>query len=231
LMFNLVTITQKYIKEIKMGIERLTVKTSGGDKLTYDNLEAGEYEARLIYVASLGMQKRTPYKDGKELSNCQQIALCFEVLGSTVELNGETQPRTLWTNSINIFSNMSSMGNELPMYRAFVPTAPEDSLPDWEAQLGKPVSLTVGQKESKGRLFDKITNVSAIPLKYQDKVPEAVTTEFSAGGSEELDSPAIKNLRGYQKTAHENRIRQNTTPTKQPQPVVEEEVFDDAVPF
>ena len=27
-----------------MGIERLTVKTSGGDKLTYDNLEAGEYE-------------------------------------------------------------------------------------------------------------------------------------------------------------------------------------------
>ena len=230
MMFNLVTITQKYIKEIKMGIERLTVKTSGGDKLTYDNLEAGEYEARLIYVASLGMQKRSPY-NGKEQSNCQQIALCFEVLGSTVELNGETQPRTIWTDSINIFSNMGGVGNELPMYRAFVSTAPENSLPDWEAQLGKPVSLTIGQKESKGRVFDKITNVSAIPLKYQDKVPEAVTTEFSAGGSEELDSPAIKNLRGYQKTAHENRIRQNTTSTKQPQPVVEEEVFDDAVPF
>ena len=59
-MYNLVTTTQKYIKENDMGIERLTVKTSGGDKLTYDNLEAGEYEARLIYVADLGMQNRKP---------------------------------------------------------------------------------------------------------------------------------------------------------------------------
>ena len=219
-----------FIKENDMGIERLTVKTSGGDKLTYDNLEAGEYEARLIYVADLGMQNRKPF-NGDEKTPCQQIALCFEVLDSTVELNGETRPRTLWSTTINVFSSMGGMGHELSMYRAFVPTAPENSLPDWEAQLGKPVNITVAPKESKGRVFDNIMNVSAIPLKYQDKVPEAVTTEFSAAGCEELDSPAIKNLRGYQKTAHENRIRQNTTSTKQPQPVVEEEVFDEAVPF
>lgn len=215
-----------------MGIERLAVQTLGGDKLTYTNLEAGEYEARLIYVADLGMQKRQPYK-GDEKTPCQQITLCFEILGSTVELNGEVKPRTIWMSQTNIFGNMGSMGNELPLYRAFVPNAKEDSLPNWEEQLGKPVTLNIAPHESNGRIFDKILSVAAIPLKYQDKVDKAITTDFSVGGCEELDSPAIQNLRGFLKTNHENRIKKGSSDSPTAQPVSEAEEFEmnEDVPF
>jgi hypothetical protein len=216
-----------------MGIERFATQTTGSDKLTYTNLEPGEYEARLIHVADLGLQKREAYRGGADKSDCQQITLCFEVLGSTVELNGKEVPRTLWTSSINIFDKMLSMGNELPLYRAFVPSALEDSVPDWEAQLGKPVTLNVTNKESGGRTYDNISGVAAIPLKYQDNVAPAVTTEFSVGGCEELDSPAIKNLRGYQKKTHENRILTKVANAgSKPQAVAEEEeTLSDEVPF
>mgnify|MGYP003389160486 FL=1 len=214
-----------------MGFERLAVQTSGGDQLTYTNLDAGEYEARLIYVADLGLQNRQPFK-GEEKKPCQQITLCFEVLGSTVEINGEVKPRTLWMNPTNIFSSMGSMGNELPLYRAFVPSAKEDSVPNWEEQLGKPVTLNITHNVSNGRTFDKIASVAAIPMKYQDKVAQAITTDFSVGGCEELDSPAIQNLRGFLKTNHENRITKGGSSVVA-QPVSEHEEFEmnGSVPF
>ena len=56
-MYNLVTTTQKYIKEIKMGFERKS-QPRAASTMEYENLTEGEHEARLIYVADLGMQNR-----------------------------------------------------------------------------------------------------------------------------------------------------------------------------
>ena len=71
----------KSIKENDMGFERnSSVKKES--KIEYENLTEGEHEARLIYVADCGMQLRE-YK-GEVKPPAQQIALCFEVLGSTV---------------------------------------------------------------------------------------------------------------------------------------------------
>ena len=98
--------------------------------MEYENLTEGEHEARLIYVADCGMQLRE-YK-GEVKPPSQQIALCFEVLGSTVKIDGVEQPRIIWSKPFNIFGTMSGLSTEYEMFKAFVPTAKEDTVADWE---------------------------------------------------------------------------------------------------
>ncbi len=228
-MYNLVTTTQKYIKEIKMGFERKS-QPKAAKTMEYENLTEGEHEARLIYVADLGMQNRTPF-NGEVKPPAQQVSLCFEVLGSTIKIDDVEQPRIIWSKPFNIFGTMSGLSTEYEMFKAFVPTAKEDTIADWESVLGEPVNIIIKHVHRDGAVYDNVSGITAIPSKYRSKVDKAVTTEFSIAGSEDVDSPAIKSLFGLAKFVHDKRITGNVAPAKEPQPVIEEETFDDAVPF
>jgi hypothetical protein len=212
-----------------MGFER-TQAVKKDSKMEYENLTEGEHEARLIYVADCGRQLRE-YK-GEVKPPAQQIALCFEVLGSTVKIDGVEQPRIIWSKPFNIFGRMSGLSTEFEMYKAFVPTAQEETVADWEAVLGKPVNIIIKHfKKDADTTYDNVAGISPIPSKYQDKVAKAITTEFSIAGSEDEDAPAIKNLFGLAKFVHDKRITGNAPAAQEAQPVVEEETFDDEVPF
>ena len=229
-MSNLVTTTQKYIKEIKMGFERKSaVQSKTTSNMEYENLTEGEHEARLIYVADCGMQLRE-YK-GEVKSPAQQIALCFEVLSSTVKIDDVEQPRIIWSKPFNIFGTMSGLSTEYEMFKAFVPTAKEDTVADWESVLGEPVNIIIKHTHKDGAVYDNVSGITAIPSKYRSKVDKAITTEFAIAGSEDVDSPAIKSLFGLAKFVHDKRITGNVAQAKEPQPVVEEEDFDSDVPF
>jgi len=213
-----------------MGFERnSSVKKES--KIEYENLTEGEHEARLIYVADCGMQLRE-YK-GEVKSPAQQIALCFEVLGSTITVDGVEQPRIIWSKPFNIFGRMSGLSTEFEMFKAFVPTAQEETVADWESVLGKPVNIIVKHfKKDADTTYDNVAGLSSIPSKYQDKVEPAITTDFSIAGCEDEDAPAIRNLFGLAKFIHDKRISSNSTAsTEQAQPVSEVETFDDEVPF
>jgi len=69
-----------------MSFKRLNGKANDQSNMEYENHAECEYEARLIYVADCGLQLRE-YK-GEVKSPAQQVALCFEVLGSTVTVDG-----------------------------------------------------------------------------------------------------------------------------------------------
>lgn len=230
--YNLEKTTAKYTKEKDMGFERKS-NAKQDKKMEYDNLAKGEHEARLIHVADCGMQLRE-YK-GEVKPPAQQIALCFEVLGSKVKVDGVEQPRTIWSKPFNIFGRMSGLGKEYAMYKAFVPTAKEDTIADWESVLGEPVNVIIEHvKKDADTTYDNVEGLSSIPSKYRDKVEPAITTEFSIAGSEDVDSPAIKNLHGLAKFVHDKRITGNIAPATQAtqaQPVSEVETFDDDVPF
>ena len=228
-MYNLVTTTQKYIKEIKMGFERKS-QPRAASTMEYENLTEGEHEARLIYVADLGMQNRTPF-NGDVKPPAQQVSLCFEVLGSTIKIDDVEQPRIIWSKPFNIFGTMSGLSTEYDYFKAFVPTAKEDTTADWESVLGEPVNIIIKHVHKDGAVYDNVSGITAIPSKYRSKVDKAVTTEFAIAGSEDVDSPAIKTLFGLAKHVHDKRITGNVAPAKEPQPVIEEETFDDAVPF
>ena len=216
-----------------MGFERKSAaQPKAANTMEYENLTEGEHEARLIYVADCGMQLRE-YK-GEVKSPAQQIALCFEVLGSKVKVDGVEQPRIIWSKPFNIFGRMSGLSTEFEMFKAFVPTAQEETVADWESVLGEPVNIIIKHfKKDADTTYDNVAGLSSIPSKYRDKVEPATTTDFSIAGSEDADAPAIKNLFGLAKFIHEKRISstKNIPTATEAQPVSEVETFDDAVPF
>jgi hypothetical protein len=124
-----------------------------------------EHEARLVYVASQGMQ--APHPKYPENDPRERLSLCFEVIGKQRVYNNEKLPKLLWVEPFNTFDTLTERGKELPLYQVFVPSADDGTATDWAAQLGKPCSLLIKQSKSGENVYDNIDRVSSIPAKYQ----------------------------------------------------------------
>lgn len=174
------------------------------------NLDKGDYEARLVTVADLGLQKVE--WDGEFKGNYQHIALQFEVIGQgQLDDDGKYQPRVLWTRPIKVFANKMSNA-ELEYYRAFDPSATSDQVPDWEAQALKPVTLTINNIKSKknpDRVYDSIVSVVRIPDKYADDVGAAVT-EFGISDADNATDPLHERLFALPRQLFDDRIREDS---------------------
>lgn len=212
-----------------MTFQRLMSEEVSSSKVEYSNLEPGEYEGRLVYVADLGMQERN--YAGEEKPPCQQISLCVEILDNTVVIDGKEAPRILWTKPFNIFRIMSGLGKELEYYKAFKPSAEEDQVADWESVLGMPCTVVIKNRKSQDRVYDEVSSLAPIPAKYQESVAKSSFTDQCLAGAEDSDSPAIKSLFGLAKYIHDKRITESNKPElKAVQSDVHED-FDDDVPF
>jgi len=196
-----------------MGLQRRSVGGGSNDKDfdPIENLKEGEHEARLVYIADLGIQEGMVWK-GEQKPPAQQIALGYEIVGQTVTLDGEEKARYMWGSPFNIFKNLTEKGKELPLYQVFEPDAEAGGDADWEAQLGKPCSVRVkhakGKGDNEGRVFDNIAGVNPIPEKYQDGVEDA-TLEFGVGNADEGDdeNPVNAALFGLAKWVFDKRIK------------------------
>jgi len=178
--------------------------TPEGNKEEYAKLKNGDYEARLVYVADLGLQERE-YK-GEKKPDAQQLALGFEVLGEYVTINEVEVPRILWTRPFNVFNVLTAKGKELEYMKIFNPTASDGEEGDWESVLGTPVSLTVGKRQSaKGQEFDNINNIAAIPAKYHKDVA-ASDIEPAIGDCDDPDNVVNKALFGLVKLVLDKRV-------------------------
>jgi len=174
----------------------------------YEKLENGEHEGRLVYVADLGMHEA--YKAGPEDADkpdVQKICLGIEAVGNPVQINGESQPRILWTAPINIYQELTELGNELKAYRVFDPQAQAGSVADWDSVLGSPCNMVIGKRKSGDgtKEYDNINSLTPIPAKYQDGVAEAITTPC-VGDSDDASNPCTMALFGLAKYVYEKRI-------------------------
>ena len=198
------------------------------DSKTYENLDAGDYEGRLVYVADLGEQK--PYNPDDRPTH--KIALGIEIIGETVDVNGEKKPRMLWSRSFNIFNSLTEMGTETKMYRVFSPTARVGEASDWQSALGKPCNVIVGHDVKGSAKYDKIVDITPIPSKYQDSVAEATITDMAVGDEDDPNNPAQRAMYGLVKWQFENtRVGSKSTVNKPAKADVEDTSLDDAVPF
>jgi hypothetical protein len=201
----------------------------GNDKknIVCENLEEGkEYESRLVYVADLGLHENS-YK-GEEKANVQKIALGLEVLGETVEIDGEVRPRLLWGKPFNIYWEMTPNGTELVNYKVFDPSAKEGEVADWEKVLGTPVNLTivhVADKKDKSIKYDNIASVVPIPKKYQKDIGKATLTPC-VGDADDENNDATRSLYGLTKWFFDRRIVEGGDSSE---PVVE--VDEGSIPF
>lgn len=225
-----------------MSIKRKSEKpqASSSDAAEYDNLEVGEYEARLVYVADLGMHpNKGPTWDKPDV---QKIALGFEVLENPVTIDGEEHPRVLWADSINVYYSLTDKGKELVVYNIFDPKAEAGDDPDWDKQLGQCCSISVvhvnGKDDKSEEVYDNISRISVIQKKYQKNVPEATITDMCTGGDEDMDSPVMKALRGLAKWQFDQRLDGGEGKTAEeveskpkPAPSVLEDIDEDSIPF
>jgi len=84
----------------------MAIKSRGIKKQTkqdgdYDTLEDGDYEARLAYVADLGLQEKYKAEEGDD--PVQQLALGMEIVGEHVQIGGVKVPRLIWGAPFNTF--------------------------------------------------------------------------------------------------------------------------------
>ena len=190
-----------------MALKRKSPKgNGGGSKVVSGILQDGaEVEARLVYVADLGLQERI-YK-GDVKPPAQQLALGFEIIGEIVELeDGDKIPKVMWTNPFNIFHELTDKGKELVYYKVFSPAAKAGEVADWEMALGMPCNITVSHFTNKeNATYDNIGAITPIPKKYQDAVGQA-TIEPCIGDSEDEENPCTKALFGLAKYVWEKRI-------------------------
>jgi len=191
-----------------------------------ENLEEGkDYEARLVFVADLGLHENSYM--GEEKANVQKIALGYEILGETVEIDGEVFPRIMWDKPFNIYWKMTSNGTELSKFKIFNPTAKEGEMANWEGVLGTPVNITVvhvQDKKDKDKVYDNILSVQAIPKKYHKDVPAPITT-LVVGDADDKENEATKSLFGLTKWMYDRRIVEGDAPE-------EEDVADEGdIPF
>ena len=215
-----------------MALVRRTVEPeTSNSTVEYENLEAGEHEGRLVYVADLGLQRRE-FK-GEEKTPAQQIALGIEIVGKSVTIDGEEQPRMLWTAPFNIFSTMNERGKELAYYKVFDPSAEEGQVADWEGVLGMPCNVYIKHIKGKGeysdRVFDNIESLSPIPTKYQADV-EPNKIEPTIGDADDDTNAATRALYGLARYIYDRRL-DNVTPEPKAKVVPIQDDFEDDLPF
>ena len=187
-----------------MPLDRKSPKSENKDYQDILLLEAGDHDARLVFVADLGLQRKE-YK-GEYQGDFQQLALGLEIVGETVMIDGKEVPRMLWTKPFYIYDTLTEKGTEIKLFKVFDSSAQPGDVPDWDAQLGKPCNVVVvhnkGRGENANKEFDNIDAVTSIPVKYQEAVPPNVI-EPSVG----MDKNIEEHLYGLAKYVFDRRIQ------------------------
>jgi len=193
-----------------MGLVRkaATGVVKNDDDYIWDNLKAGDYECRLAYVADLGLQAKDYKGDFK--GNFQQLCLGVEVIGEGVEDKDKVmQPRILWSKPFYIYDSLTEKGTEMAFYSIFDASAVEGDVPNWEKQLGKPLSVTVESVQGKGansdKTYDNVKELNKIPDKYQSGVGVAIGGT-GIGDSDDPKNVVTKGLFGLPKFIFDRRI-------------------------
>lgn len=139
-------------------------------------LEAGTYPARLVQVIDMGIQEQRAY-DGKEKPPAQEIRVTYEFLDEFMKDDDGNvlEDKPLWLSENFVLHRLDSeLAKSTKRYFALDPDASKAN-GDWGKLVGQPVMVTIvqnpGKDKNAGRIFNKITNISAMRQKEADKAP------------------------------------------------------------
>jgi len=143
-----------------------------------DPLEAGSYPARLVQAIIIGIQAQRPYK-GETKAPCLMMRLTYEMLDEFLkddEGNDLTDKPRWLSEEIPFFSLKADLAKSTKRYYALDPNSEAGG--DWSKLIAAPCVVTVvvqeGSGNSAGKLFEKISNVSAMRPKEAAKAPALV---------------------------------------------------------
>lgn len=208
-----------------MGLNRKSEDKGKNNDSQYTQLPVGEVEGRLVYVADLGLQSKE--YAGEYQGDIQQLSLGIEIVDHPHDTENGPVARLMWIKPFYIYSRMGSKSKEFEYYSIFNPSAKPETVPNWEAQLGKPVSVNIVHTKSGDKVYDNVGKINSIPAKYQDGVTEATLTP-AIGDSDDEENVVTQALYGLTKYVYDKRIVKESA---KPQQSPAGEDFDDDIPF
>jgi hypothetical protein len=160
-----------------MSLNAKNVPSTGGGNRP-DPLEPGAYPCRLVQVILLGTQKQRPYQ-GQDKPPAMEIMLTYEFLDEFLkdEDGNDIEDKPRWLSETLPFHNLEiERAKSTQRYIALDPDIQHDG--DWAALIGKPCMVNVINREgvgkNKGKVYENISNVSAMRPKEAAKAPELV---------------------------------------------------------
>jgi hypothetical protein len=156
---------------------------NAGDNKRPEPLEAGTYPARLVQVATLGVQKERPYK-GEDKPPRLHMRLTYEFLDEFLkdDEGNDVLGKPRWLSEEIPFYNLKAdLAKSTKRYYALDPDSKFDG--DWGQLLGAPCMVTVVQEADKrpgyDRIYEQISNVSSMRPKEAAKAPELKNTAYA----------------------------------------------------
>lgn len=122
-------------------------------------LEPGTYPAVCHMLIDLGMQYNESFK-----TSARKVLIGWEVVGETVEIGGETQPRTfskLYTASLN---EKATLRKDLNAWRGRPFTEEELAAFDLNKIVGTPCLITIiHNQSSNGNTYANLAGIASLP--------------------------------------------------------------------
>jgi len=157
-----------------MALNAKKVKQTGGKGTQQEPIENGTYPCRLVQVVDLGLQPQRPYKDEPK-PPAHEIMLTYEFLDEYCKdkdgKEDEAKPR--WLSETMPLRNLEQdLAKSTKRYNAIDPDCVHDG--DFTELVGLCAMVTVANRESNGKVYTNITNLSSMRAKEAAKAPELV---------------------------------------------------------
>jgi hypothetical protein len=152
--------------------------TSTNSKAQQQVVPVGTHEARLVQVITLGLQPQRPYK-GEEKKPCYELMVTYELCDNfMVDEEGnilEDKPR--WVSET--FPHYPRSADRSKASKRMVALDPDNLYDgDWSQMIGTACSVTIVHNQGKGihagKTYANIGQVSNIPAKFANMVPELI---------------------------------------------------------
>jgi hypothetical protein len=163
-----------------MSLKSKEIPMTGGGGDRPDPLEPGAYPARLVQVLLLGTHPQRPYQ-GQEKPPAMEIMLTYEFLDEFMkdEDGNDIEDKPRWLSETMPLLNLAAdKAKSTQRYYALDPNDEHDG--DWAELVGSPCIVNVINREGKGknagRIYENVSNVSAMRPKEAAKAPELVNS-------------------------------------------------------
>ena len=157
------------------------IPMGGGGNFKREVLEVGTYPARLVGIATLGIQEQGEF-EGKPKPPKLEIMTTYEFLDEFLKNeDGEDNPeKPRWYSELMPFSNLKvEKGKSTLRYKALDPEIKNGG--DWSKLISTPCLVTLAHYKKKSdptAVREKISNVSTMRDKEAKKAPELVNEPY-----------------------------------------------------
>lgn len=156
-----------------MALNSKKIKKSGGNFVEQPLLAIDNYPARVVQIIDLGLQDGGEWK-GEKKPPVNKVHITYELVDAfMVDADGnEQEDKPLWlSEDLNMFHPDADMAKCNKRYKALDPQGVFDY--DWSELIGASCTLLTVHKESKGKTYCNIGNVSPyVVSKRNPELPE-----------------------------------------------------------